>query len=344
MTFSSSAPLRLSLGVLADRSVADTIAQARLADELGFGEVWVAEVNHGRAAFTLAATIAAATSNLDVAIGIVNPFWRHPSVIAMEAATLDEASGGRFRLGIGAAIWSLRALGEADARTEKGYSATVEAVRILRLLLHGEGGVKPSIYAARPDAKLDFELIRPHLPIYLGPVNRRMLQAAGEWADGVELGALMTPNYVTWARGQIAEGARRAGRDPTTLDLAAPLMVSIGDDGRQARELVKRPLAYYLFRVEGVVTELADADPAEVTRVREAVRDEGLEAGARLVTEALIDEFAAAGDPAQVTSQLQRYADAGIRGLIASQVLGPDRLRAIRLLGEEVRPQLVDKS
>ena len=93
----SAAPLRLSLGVLADRSVSDVLAQARLADELGFGEVWVPEVNHGRAAFTTAALIAANTTRVDVAIGIVNPFWRHPSVIAMEAATLDEASGGRFR-------------------------------------------------------------------------------------------------------------------------------------------------------------------------------------------------------------------------------------------------------
>jgi 5,10-methylenetetrahydromethanopterin reductase len=338
----SAAPLRLSLGVLSDRSLADTIAQSRLADELGFGEVWVAEVNHGRGAFTLAASIAAATSEVDVAIGIVNPFWRHPSVIAMEAATLDEASGGRFRLGIGAAIWSLRTLGEADARTERGYSATVEAVRILRLLLHGEKGVEPSIYAARDDAQLDFEVIRPNLPIYIGPVNRRMLRASGAWADGVELGALMTPNYIAWAWEQISEGARGAGRDPTTLDLAAPLMVSIGDDGRAARELVKRPLAYYLFRVEGVVTDLADADPEEVGRVRAAVRDAGLDAGAALISDALIDEFAAAGDVVQVTAGLQRYADAGIRGLIASQVLGPDRARAIHLLGVEVRPHLVD--
>jgi 5,10-methylenetetrahydromethanopterin reductase len=328
----SGAPLRLSLGVLADRSVAAAVAQARLADELGFGEVWVAEVNHGRAAFTLAATIAAATSRLDVAIGIVNPFWRHPSVIAMEAAALDEASGGRLRLGIGAAIWSLRTLGEADARTERGYSATVEAVRILRSLLHHEDGVEPTIFAARADGRLDFELVRRDLPIYLGPVNRRMMRAAGAWADGVELGALMTPNYIAWAWEQISSGALAAGRDPTTLDLAAPLMVSIGDDGRAARELVKTPLAYYLFRVEGVVTELANAEPEAVRRVRVAVREQGLDAGAALVGDALIDEFAAAGDPAQVTARLQRYADAGIRGLIASQVLGPDRSRAIRLL------------
>jgi 5,10-methylenetetrahydromethanopterin reductase len=334
--------MRLSVGVITDRSVVDILTQARLADELGFGEVWVAEVNHGRAAFTTAATIAAATSQVDVAIGIVNPFWRHPSVIAMEAATLDEASGGRLRLGIGAAIWSLRTLGEADARTERGYTATVEAVKILRALLHGEPGVDPEIYTARADGRLDFQPVRSDLPIYLGPVNRRMLRASGALADGVELGALMTPGYITWAWDQVTAGARDAGRDPALLDLAAPLMVSIDEDGNAARQLVKRPLAYYLFRVEGVVTDVADADPAEIENVRVTVRDQGLDAGAAVISDGLIDEFAVAGDPAQVISRLQTYADAGLRGLIASQVLGPDRARSIRLLAEAVRPHLID--
>src|ERR1700733_12845402 len=139
----SAHPVRFAVSLQNDRPIAETVEQARLAESLGYPEIWTNENGHYRGIFTVASTIAANTRAARIGLGIVNPFWRHPSVIAMEAATLDEASGGRFRLGIGAAIWSLRTLGEADARTERGYSATVEAVRILRLLLHGEKGVEP---------------------------------------------------------------------------------------------------------------------------------------------------------------------------------------------------------
>jgi 5,10-methylenetetrahydromethanopterin reductase len=217
----------------------------------------------------------------------------------------------------------------------------LEATRIVRALLHGEPGVAGSIFPVRADARLDFELVRRDLPIYLGPVNRRMLEASGALADGVELGALMTPGYIGWAWQQIEAGARRAGHDPARLDLAAPLMVSVAEDGRAARELVRRPLAYYLFRVEAVVTDRSAADPAEVALVRAAVRDEGLEAGSARISDALIDEFAVAGDPDHVAARLRRYVDAGLRGLIAAQVLGADRLAALRLLAEYVRPKLL---
>lgn len=336
----SASPVRLSLGLLADRSLADALQQARFADEAGFGEVWVPEINHGRAAFTTAALIAAVTRRIDVAIGVVNPFWRHPSLIAMEAATLDEASGGRARLGLGAAIWSLRALGEADPRTERGYSAMAEAVRIVRALLHGEPGVIGSIFPVRPDARLDFPLQRPNLPIYLGPVNRRMLRLSGALGDGVELGALMTPGYIRWAWDEICAGARSAGRDPAKLDLAAPLMVSIDEDRRIARDAVRQSLAYYLFRVEAVVTDRSAADPAEISHLRATVRDYGVDAGANLISDALIDEFAVAGDPDDVLRRLHQYAEAGLRGLIAGQILGADRLRALRLLTDFVQPRL----
>ena len=105
----SAAPLRLGLSLANEVPVAETVATAVHAEDLGFSEVWLPESRHGRGAFTVAAYLAAATTRIGIGIGIVNPFWRHPSLIAMEAATLDEAAGGRLKLGVGAALWTLRA-------------------------------------------------------------------------------------------------------------------------------------------------------------------------------------------------------------------------------------------
>lgn len=336
----SAAALRLGLALSNEVPVARTVALAVQAEESGLAEVWVPESSHGRGAFTVAAQVVAATRTVDVGIGIVNPFWRHPSVIAMEAAALDEVSGGRIRLGLGAALWTLRALGEADARTERPLSAMREAFAIVTGLLRGTAGVDGEIFPARADGRLDFDLLRRDLPVYSGAVNARMLRVSGALVDGVELGAITSPGYTRWAWRQIVAGAEAAGRDPAGIDLASPVLISVGHDEREARRATRPVLAYYLHRVESVVISESGADPEQVQRVQDAVRRAGVAAGAEAVTDELIDIFAAAGTPDQVVERLTDWVAAGLRGVLAWHVLGPDQPEAVRLLGRVVAPAL----
>jgi 5,10-methylenetetrahydromethanopterin reductase len=336
------APPRLGLALSNEAPVSETVALARRAEDLGLSEVWLPESGHGRGLFSVAASVAAATRRVGVGIGIVNPFWRHPSLIAMEAAALDEVSQGRVLLGLGAALWTLRALGEADSLTERPLQAMIEAIQIVRALLRGETAPSPQVFAARSDAHLDFAGYRAAVPVYVGAVNARMLRAAGALADGVQLGAIVSPGYARWAWRQISRGALGAGRDPADVDLASNILLSVDDDGGAAREAVRNVLAYYIHRVEPVVLSTSGADPEALRRVRETVLEHGVAAGARLVTEAQIDTFAAAGDPEQVARRLREYVDAGIRGALAWHVIGPDPSRSLRLLAEVVRPRVFD--
>lgn len=310
MTYSS-APLRFAAALQNDRPISENIADAHLAEHLGYAEIWGNESGHGRGVFTELAAIASSTSSIGLGIGIVNPFHRHPSVIAMEAATLDELSRGRLRLGLGASQWNLRHLGEADARTARPYTATIEAVRIIRAMLHGTPSIESTVFEIRPDADLDFDPVRPDLPVYLGPVNPRMLWGAGAYADGVELGAIMSVGYLQFALQAIAQGATSQGRDPSTLDIAAPLMTAVATSAKRARDAVKAPLAYYLYRVEDIVVRESGADLEVIPRVRAAVAEHGAEAGAALVTDELIDTFAVAGTPDHAVARFREYAAAG---------------------------------
>jgi 5,10-methylenetetrahydromethanopterin reductase len=337
----STHPLRFAVSLQNDRPVAETIEHARLAESLGYPEIWTNENGHYRGIFTVASTIAAHTTAAEIGLGIVNPFHRHPSVIAMEAAALDEASGGRLKLGIGAAQWNLRNLGEADERTRRPYTATVEAIRIIRALLRGEPVPASEQFTVSTQARLDFEPLRRDLPVYAGAVNERMLRAAGAYADSVELGALMSAGYVRWALGVIAEGAAEAGRDPAAQDIAAPLMVSVAADARAAREAVKTRLAYYLHRVEKVVYAHSGADPGDIQKVRDVTTEQGTEAGAAVVTDEIIDTFAIAGDTALAVRRFRDYAEAGIRGLIIQHVPGPERVEGLTLIAKEVVPHVL---
>lgn len=317
--------------------LAESISLARRAEELGFDEVWVPESRHGRSATTAAAVLARETRRIGLGVGVVNPFWRHPSLIAMEAATVDEASGGRLRLGLGAALWTLRALGEDDERTRRPLTAMVEAIRVVKAMLAGEDGADGEVFRVRSKARLDFEPVRRHIPLYVGAVNRKMMEAAGAWADGVYLGAITSPGYARWARERMAEGARNAGRDPGELDLCANILTSVSRDEAQARAACRRVITYYLARVEPVVHETSGADPEAVAFVRSRVPEEGVDAVAERLPEQLIDVFAAAGTPDTVMAKLAEFEEAGLRGLLAWYVFGPDPDEGLRLLAEAVR-------
>lgn len=331
-------PVRFGVSLQNDRPVAENVANARLAEDLGFDEIWTNENGHHRGIFTMAATLGAATSRVGIGLGIVNPFHRHPSAIAMEAATLDEASGGRLRLGIGAALWNLRTLGEADERTARPRTATVEAIRIIRALLRGEPVPTNTVFTISDDARLDFEPLRRDLPVYAGAVNAKMLADAGRWADAVELGAIVSVEYVRRALDVVAAGASSHGRAPADLDIAAPLFVSIDRDVAAARDAARSTLAYYLYRVDPIMRDWSGIDPDLVLPVISAVAEHGVEAGAAIIPDEVFDVFTATGDPERVGRRLQQYADAGIRGLVFQTPPDVSRPDAFRLLAQEVIP------
>ena len=327
---------RLGIGIGNAVPAAETVRLAQLAESLGIGEAWVPEVNHGRSAIAVAAAIAQATEKIGIGIGVVNPYWRHPALLAMEAGTLDDLSGGRLRFGIGPAVWTLRGRGEADDRLNKPLTATVETVKIIKALFRGEPVPSGGLFPIRSDAHLDFTPVRRNLPIYVGAVNAKMLEATGEIADGVQLGGMISPGYVRWARERVNAGLARADRDSSEFDFIGNVLVSVAADRVAARKAARPVLAYYLHRVEAVVTDLAGADPGEVADARRAYPELGPELAAERLAEGLIDVFAAAGTPDDVRDRLNLYVDAGLQAPLAWNVLGPDRFEAIRLLAKEV--------
>lgn len=300
------------------------------ADELGFDSVWLAESYHYRSIPPVAAAIGCDTRRIRIALGVLPTHTRHPGLVAMEAATLDELTGGRLILGLGAAIKAAALHG-----VEAGPLTVMrDTVTIVRRLLAGERVTHRGRAWSIANAALSFPA-RAGLPLYVGtyPYSPQMLKLTGALADGVVL-VWCTPEWVRRAGEMVAEGAHQAGRDPASVDLAAYLVMSVDPDPVKARAACKPLIASYAPRpVKWREAGLATAE--DIEPVLTAFSRGGLEAAAAAVSDALVDKIAIAGDPSYCRDRLREYASAGLRLPIAYQVLGPDRQLGMELIARE---------
>ena len=329
----------LGLSLSNEDPVADTLALVAAAERLGFDEVSLPESRLFTSVMPVAAAALHSTERITVRIGVANPVFRNPVLLALEAATLAEIGPGRLRFGLGAAEWTVRRFGMAPPGW-RPLTNTVEAVRTVRRLTAGEElDFVPTTFSVAPGLRLDRPPPEP-VPVDVGAVSPRMMEASGEHADGVQLGAITSVGYTRWARERLAAGAARAGRSIDDLLLSANVLTSVGPDRAEARDAVKQVLAYYLARVEGVVVDAAGADMDAVAAVRAAVAEGGEEAGAAVLSDSLVDTFAVAGTVDDVVEGLRAFIEAGLEMPLAWYTLGPDPDEGVRLLAEQVRPAL----
>ncbi len=210
------------------RSVRDTVELIVLGESLGFDGAWVADQGFGLDPFVPLALAAESTSRIELGVGVTSPFTRLPIQIARCAATLDDVSGGRFRLGLGTgnAAHVLRPLGIENAHPAQRIA---DAIEIIRRLWAGETVSFDGVADHMSGVQLDFPVTR-EIPIYIGARGPHMLKTAGRLANGVLVESLFNgagPEYVT---GQIRAGEpdRAARLDP--IDIVAWQVVVVTDD------------------------------------------------------------------------------------------------------------------
>jgi alkanesulfonate monooxygenase SsuD/methylene tetrahydromethanopterin reductase-like flavin-dependent oxidoreductase (luciferase family) len=160
------------------------------------------------------------------------PAWSVPT-LAAEAASLNDVCGGKFNLGIGLGAYpSPGMIKEFGLPTVPPLKYSREYLHSLRTLFKGEAVDYDGAGVHLHGVKLTFDTRR--VPVYLAAMGQQMLRLAGECADGV------TPNWcsaeqVAWMRPRVAEGARKAGRDPAEVPFALYIRVCIDDDEDAAR-------------------------------------------------------------------------------------------------------------
>jgi F420-dependent oxidoreductase-like protein len=274
---------RLAAFSPAVRTLDESVARARTAERLGYESLWTTQLPPSRDASLVLAAYAAATERIKLGTGVLPIYTRHPTAMVQMAATLDEMSGGRFILGIGVShkvtvegFWGLQLEHPVDAMRE--YLTIVRAsIRDGGCTFEGRFFTARWTYAAPR---------RADLPIMISALNPRMLELAGELADGVVL-YMCGPGYIKEVVIPALEAGRaKAGKPLEGFEIVATFDACVTSDRTAALEVYRKTLDRY----------------SALPYYRKAMEAGGFDA----------DELAGIGDAAQVRAAVERLRESGV--------------------------------
>ena len=297
-------------------------ALARRAEEHGFDCAWGGEANNKDPTVMLSA-IAAVTTRLKVGSAIYHILGRTPVTLALQAAGLDELSGGRFLLGIGSsnptiAKWHGQTFDHPLGRVQ-------EYIEIVRAAMRGEKVNFDGKYFTAHNFKMAFKPSARTMPIYLAAFGSQMTRLAGRITDGVLIN-MANPSEIRRIAAEVRAGAAEAGKDPARVEIICKIRCSIAPSYSVARDALSHALTYYALAdyYRDLLGRMGFA--AEVEAMRGAWKSGGFHAARKLITDQMFSglPMLAATSAAEVVEQIKPYAEAGATRIILPYVASSD--------------------
>ncbi|GIW42040.1 MAG: LLM class F420-dependent oxidoreductase [Candidatus Binatia bacterium] len=295
-------------------SVPECLEWTRRAEEMGYESVWIAETG-GPDPFVLAGRIAEHTSRARIGTAVSPVYFRTPATIAAAAGTVAQLAPGRFVLGLGS---SSHAMVENwhGLPFEKPVTRVRETVEVVRRMLAGE----KVEFEGKTIRTRGFRLMVPPpspVPIYVGALRPPMLELAGEIADGVVVN-LFPVEALPRMLESVAAGARRAGRDASTLEVVCRHQVLVTDDKDAAREMFRAALAGYF--ATPVYNRFAAwyGFEEEAALVAEGFRKRDRALTRRGMSDRFVDSIGIFGTADECRARVAEYAAAGVTTAVIS--------------------------
>ncbi|MFP6823852.1 MAG: LLM class F420-dependent oxidoreductase [Pseudomonadales bacterium] len=317
------------------RSIAENVDLVQRAEALGWEGAWVSEIT-GTDAVTAAASIAGALTKGRVGSAIFPMQTRDPLLLAMTAASLSDIAAGGFVLGLGTSTPIIIQDWHATPWGDSPLTLTRECVGLVRRFLTGERVTTESGRWLYRRASLTTPP-KSAVPIYLAALNDRMLQLAGEIADGVILNFVSVGDLIH-AKSKIAEGAGLAGRSLDNFEYVIFFRSTVTDDYELVRERYQRELLTYVMApvYQKMFARGGHADLCD--EIQSLWRDGERETALATLPEAFIRDRTLIGSATEIHTRLAEYQDAGLDSSMIFPVAIPtndyfdDTLRTIEAL------------
>ncbi|HEY1407603.1 MAG TPA: LLM class flavin-dependent oxidoreductase [Promineifilum sp.] len=306
---------RVALYLQDAHSLQEGMELAKYAEDNGFEAVWQAESRLVRDAIVPMAAFAAVTDRIKVASGVINNWTRNIGLLAATFLTLDDLAPDRVICGIGA--WWDPLAQKVGIDRRRPLLAMRETVEVMRRLLametvtfHGEfhyvDGITLDVVHGRKTPR--------NVPIYIGATGMKMMELAGEIADGVCLNYLVNPRYNAEAMEALERGAKKAGRSVDAVDRPQLVICSVDNDRKHALNMARKMMTQYLgqqphlMKASGVSQELLDEIHQVLTW---PATEEEIEGAMHLVPDDVVQMCTASGSPAEVKAKVREYIDSG---------------------------------
>ena len=299
----------MKLGLLLTGSAAGNLAIARQAEAANFASVWCVDFNASNA-LVQAGAIAAATERISVGTGIANTFTRSPMVLGGGLLDLDAISNGRVIAGLGT---GLQRMNEEwySVPFGKPVSGARELFGLLRQLFATQGpgfSHTGERWQINIPAYLRAKGPRTELPLLLAGVNRGMIRAAGEFADGLVGHPVHSRKWHhEVSLPLLREAEQAAGRAEGACPIYPHLIVAVNDNEQHARLDAKSQIAFS-FSVEHYHSILDLHGLREVgVACRKLLARYDFAGMAELIPDELVDEIAIACTPDELADRLAQW-------------------------------------
>ena len=311
--------MKFSYAMLPDYSLEESLRAIRLADELGFHAVYSADETWHKDLWLLFAAAAAQTSRIRMGPSVSPVTLREPTLIAQAAATLDELTGGRAEVVLSSGNFGLLAQYKLDWTKTKPLSRVIEAVHVVRTLLD-EGTITFDGEFFRYDGLFTFARpVQERLPVKMGAMRGpKSFEAAAEHSDGCHHALSYSREAYEYAAEHLRIGAERAGKDWTTLDFGAWVVVAVGRDSAAAKDAARSMVGIYASSMPVEQLERHGIDAAQLKPIIDAIGSGDLAKGIELTTPEITEKLSFAGTPEEVTAKIKEIEPTGVNHLIAA--------------------------
>jgi 1,4-dihydroxy-2-naphthoate octaprenyltransferase len=320
----------IGLGLAARGDPQDVIEWSRRARDAGLESVWIHDSYYERDAVSFASAIATelardGDSAFRVALGAVNPFTRHPVVLAMTGSALDEILPGRIVIGLGTGLpLRLRQMGIPydPAGAVERVSQTIDKLRAL-----WAGERLPSATDGLPPIQPMFAPAH-RIPLVIAAYRREFVALAGQKADGYLARPAESIPSLRGILERLRAAATDAGRDPDSLETAGYLLSLVDQTRREALNRAKRePFVIYMMSVLSDVSLRRAGFEAELRDlIAAAWRAEDYTLAGSLIPDELLDAFMLCGTREDVAAKaLAFHTETGLGLPLLQPVLQEER-------------------